>query len=280
MARERRMIARSAFTSKKLKRCCDNEFLLFIHLVLEADDEGRGEGEPDSLHMTARNRKWSEEKIEKMMEHLTAIGLVCWYTNNGSQFYEVVDFLEYQQGSWHGKVAKPSKIPSPSDKESVTHQLWLTATPVTVEGYVPKRREVREEKGREAPLSISEDTPEPIRTWAECLYRISGFHISVENTIGYLTEKQSKYPARIISSALESFIDKKLYGEKLTSSPLGQLTTYIKKECDWAKGRGENIHMPKPITTLPDDGEPTTDPIEAAKIVRDMRDKYFSKEET
>jgi hypothetical protein len=164
LPRERRMIARSSFTSRKLKKCTDSEFLLFVHLVVEADDEGRGEGEPDAIEMKVGNRKWSAKKIESMMAHLSDAELVWWYTNNGGQYYEVVDFLEYQQGSWHGRSAKPSEIPSPSDSSSVLHHEWCTGPPTTVDGSTKRASNRSEEKGskekRKEEMSFGDDFEE------------------------------------------------------------------------------------------------------------------------
>jgi hypothetical protein len=141
------------FTSRKIKTRSDSEALLFVHLILEADDDGRGEGDPETIHMKAKNRRWSEVKIEKMMASLSTSELVDWYTNNGGQYYEVVAFLDHQQGSWHGKSAKPSKYPAPHDSGSSLHHNRLTGQPTVVDGSTKsaQRSEVkgREEKGRE-----------------------------------------------------------------------------------------------------------------------------------
>lgn len=111
MARDRRMICRSSFTSKKLAKCTDSEHLLFYGLVLHADDEGRGDGDPLTLTLECANRRWSEEQVEGMMQTLRTLNLVSWYTVDGDLFYEVVDFDRYQQGSWQGKHKKESLIP-------------------------------------------------------------------------------------------------------------------------------------------------------------------------
>jgi len=166
VARERRMVARSSYVSKKLLKCTDSQFLLFIGLIVEADDEGRGEGEPDALKLKFPNRHWSEKKIEAMMGHLSQLELVEWYTNNGGQYYEVVNFLDFQQGSWHGRSAKKSRIPSPYVSTSVVHHKRCTDQPEVVTpstGSAPKRskekrskEKIREGGGNPPPPEIEE----------------------------------------------------------------------------------------------------------------------------
>ena len=160
------MIHRSGFMSKKLLKCDDSHFLLFIGLILEADDEGRGEGEPDALKLKFPNRHWSEKKIESMMEHLSQSELVEWYTNDGGLYYEIVNFLDFQQGSWHGRSAKASRIPSSYVSTDIVHQERLphpprAVTPSTMcaskgsEVNISKEK-TREGKGSTPPPEIKE----------------------------------------------------------------------------------------------------------------------------
>jgi hypothetical protein len=128
------MVSRSLFTSKKVYQVTDSEAALFVGLVVEADDEGRGEGEPFALRLKFANRTWSDTKLETMLKHLDEVGLIWWYKNGQGTYYEVVDFMKHQRGSWHGKCAVPSEIPSPGNPEStlVNHER-CSATPEAVE---------------------------------------------------------------------------------------------------------------------------------------------------
>lgn len=65
------------------------------------------------------------------------------------------------------------------------------------------------------------------------IYRIPKFPKPPKETLAYLQEKIEKYGFDVVSGAVESYVDKKTGGEKLTASPLGQLTTYIKNEKKW-----------------------------------------------
>ena len=160
MPRERRMISRSGFASKKLLRCDDSHFLLFVGLILEADDEGRGEGESDALKLKFPNRKWSESKIEDMMKHLNHLKLVEWYTNDGGQYYEVVNFLDFQQGSWHGRSAKKSRMPSPCVSTDIVHQERLPSPPTMVTPSTISGSKGSEVKGSEVKCPKSKTSDE------------------------------------------------------------------------------------------------------------------------
>ncbi len=153
--RDRRMIWRSSFTSKKLAKCTDSEHLLFYGLILNADDEGRGDGDPLSISLECANRRWSEEQVEGMMKTLRDLRLVAWYRVDDDLFYEVSLFDEGQAGSWQGKHKKTSLIPRIPE---VGHRVRCTRTP-TSEKSVAKGREGKEREGKESELSDSDLTP-------------------------------------------------------------------------------------------------------------------------
>jgi hypothetical protein len=140
------MIARSSFKSRKLGSVTDSEHLLFYGLILESDDEGRGEGDPYTLRLEFGNREWGEKEIATMMQHLAEVGLVFWYTNNGGQYYEVVDWMKYQEGSWHGRSAKVSDLPSSASPES-EHQYGCMGTPCVVTPNTNPAPKLSKEKG-------------------------------------------------------------------------------------------------------------------------------------
>jgi len=203
VARERRMIARSAFTSTKLKHCSDPEFLLFVSLIVEADDEGRGQGDPESVALKARNRPWSDAKVKMMLEHLSQSGLVMLYTNNGGQYYEVVDFLDYQQGSWHGVSAKPSKILSPSHPDSVVHHERWTGTPLTVDGSTITASNRSEVNRSEVKVRPSSEHDGDFEVWWKDYPRKVG---KVKARTFYNQLRSEDIPAELLTDARDAYI--------------------------------------------------------------------------
>jgi hypothetical protein len=138
------MIARSSFKSRKLAKCSDSEHLLFYGLIIEADDDGIGEGDTFTLSGAFFNRRWSEDEIAEMMENLAKNALVYWYTNNGGQYYQVVDFDKWQ--TFHGIKKVPSTLPKPGSPESEHHE-GCSGTPAGVESSTSHGDKLSEVKG-------------------------------------------------------------------------------------------------------------------------------------
>jgi hypothetical protein len=148
------MFSRSIFVSKKASRLTDSEFVCFFGLVMEADDEGRGEGEPFALRLKFANRGWADKKLETMLDHLDEVALIWWYANRAEMFYEVVNFMDHQQGSWHGRSAKPSRIPAHDDPESTpVHQGRCTGQPLLVTPSTKCASKGSEVKGSEVKVT-------------------------------------------------------------------------------------------------------------------------------
>ena len=211
MPRDRRMFARSGYSSRRLGKCNDSTFLLFYHLIGEADDEGRGEGDAYSIRLKANNRTWSEKKIDSMMETLSSHGLVCWYTNNGGQWYEVVNFLDYQKGSWHGKLAIDSKIPSPCDSESSLHQSWCTTTPLTTDPYTKSRPKVREGKVSKEKVREENPTSQLLITSART---IKGWNYTQEQESDFFQLLLQDYDQPLIEKTIKDLATNQISGKK------------------------------------------------------------------
>jgi hypothetical protein len=148
------MICRSSFASKKLAKCSDSEHLLFYALILNADDEGRGDGDGASVTFYCANRKWEQSKVAEMMKKLRDVGLILWYSVEDELFYEVVDFDRYQYGSWQGKHKKDSLIPKMSEGG---HRVRRPRTPSSSPpdtDCVAKLMECKEREGKTSELSV------------------------------------------------------------------------------------------------------------------------------
>ena len=275
----RRMISKVISVSEKVNSTSIYSQLLYTWMIAHTDDFGRISGSAKKIRvMVVPFHKKTDKDIENSLVEMENTGLILRYpTPDDPVVIQILNFEEHQSGL---NKRTTSKYMSFEEVSKNFPELLINSQPRAraQNGMELNGMELNGREGELPPSKIPDTTPEPIKTWAECLCHIPGYRIAPERTIQYLTEKQTTYPIRIITTALECFIDKKLYGERLTASPLGQLTTYIQNEYKWAKARGEDVHKPKPLPPVEDNGEATASP-EAIKIVREMQGKYFTKGE-
>lgn len=139
--REKRSISRSLFVPGSRKFWglkTDQARLLYLAMLLSADDEGRLEGSvsdllaimprcvlPDDepIESTASgldsNRvRWTSSQMVKYRENLKSSGLVSRYKVGEHQYVQITDFDEHQ--SWHGLSRDPSQIPGADGTVSVS----------------------------------------------------------------------------------------------------------------------------------------------------------------
>ena len=111
--REKRSVARSLFSpgSRKFwKGICDQSRLLFIALIVNSDDEGRLEGEPDDIIATVPKMSLDEKAATKLLKELAKNELISWYDVDGLKYIQINKFDEFQ--SWNGIMRDPSKYPA------------------------------------------------------------------------------------------------------------------------------------------------------------------------
>ena len=111
--REKRSVARSLFSpgSRKFwKGICDQSRLLFIALIVNSDDEGRLEGEPDDIIATVPKMSLDEKAATKLLKELAKSELISWYDVDGLKYIQINKFDEFQ--SWNGIMRDPSKYPA------------------------------------------------------------------------------------------------------------------------------------------------------------------------
>lgn len=119
--RDSRTIEKSLLSpgSRKLfKLKCDQARLLFIGLVLVADDFGRLEGDPEDLTATFSRMNMSIETSSDHIKDLIRVGLINQYKVDGGKYIEINDFEAHQD--WHGISNRGSKIPSNPDSIATT----------------------------------------------------------------------------------------------------------------------------------------------------------------
>lgn len=136
---EGRIIKASAFTSDSISRLSDFQFRLWVGLITQADNVGRGDARPAIL------KGQLFPLINEVTPSDVEIGLKALAENGSIDLYEVCGKPIYAFPNWskHQRLRKDtSKFPAPDDPAATRGDLrQLAAT----RGEVPPRRE---EKGR------------------------------------------------------------------------------------------------------------------------------------
>ena len=94
-----RIIKESAFTSDKIAALSDFEFRLWVGLITQADDAGRGDARPAIIkgRVFALRERTSLKDIENALSALAAHGCVSLYTVGGKPYYEFPHWAAHQR---------------------------------------------------------------------------------------------------------------------------------------------------------------------------------------
>ena len=94
-----RIIKESAFTSDKIAKLSDFEFRLWVGLITQADDAGRGDARPAIIkgRVFALRERTSLKDIENALSALAAHGCVFLYTVDGKPYYEFPHWAAHQR---------------------------------------------------------------------------------------------------------------------------------------------------------------------------------------
>ena len=94
-----RIIKESAFTSDKIARLSDFEFRLWVGLITQADDAGRGDARPAIIkgRVFALRERTALKDIENALRNLAAAGCVSLYTVGGKPYYEFPNWTAHQR---------------------------------------------------------------------------------------------------------------------------------------------------------------------------------------
>ena len=106
-----RMVSSSIRNSAKMAALsCDGARLLFLSLILSADNLGRVRGEPLQVKAEALPRNpASIAKVEAWIGELASVGLIHWYEHQGQRFIEVAGWFDHQRLS--GNMSRDSDLP-------------------------------------------------------------------------------------------------------------------------------------------------------------------------
>lgn len=94
-----RIIKESTFTSDKIAQLSDFEFRLWVGLITQADDAGRGDARPAIIkgRVFALRERTSLKDIENALSALAAHGCVSLYTVGGKPYYEFPHWAAHQR---------------------------------------------------------------------------------------------------------------------------------------------------------------------------------------
>lgn len=120
-----RVIKESAFTSDKISELSDFEFRLWVGLITQADDIGRGDARPAIIkgRIFALRDRTTLKDIDAALQKLAAVGCVSLYTVGGKPYYQFPKWSDHQRV----RNAQP-KFPGPesADDDGISPQLAAT----------------------------------------------------------------------------------------------------------------------------------------------------------
>ena len=111
-----RVIKDSIKTSRHVNALSDFQFRVWIHLILSADDYGRGSADPELVKNLAfpRRKGVTEKQLDEALHVLANIGMVNLYFVDGEPYFYFPKWGEHQRVR-----TKVSKFPDPDGKNAV-----------------------------------------------------------------------------------------------------------------------------------------------------------------
>jgi hypothetical protein len=197
--RNSRSLEKSLFSpgSRKFFRLkSDQVRLLFIGLVLNADDFGRLEGDVDDLVAMFPRMGITAVSMSEHIKDMTQNDLITQYKVNGDKYIEINNFVEHQE--WHGISDRRSKIP-PNPASVLTTANGGRRTPVaTVAEFYEKSAATPKEDSLPT-YTNTKEAKVVIATNADDAYRQAKriFRAKVGKSIGSLSNRASQWEALV-----------------------------------------------------------------------------------
>ena len=112
-----RIIKESIKTSKNVNALSDFQFRLWIHLIVSADDFGRGNADPELIKNLAfpRRKGVTEKQLADALHVLANMGMVNLYEVDGEPYFYFPKWSEHQRVR-----QKVSKYPEPDEENALT----------------------------------------------------------------------------------------------------------------------------------------------------------------
>jgi len=121
-----RIIKESAFLSDKIAELSDFEFRLWVGLITQADDVGRGDARPAIIkgRIFALRDRTTQKDIDAALRTLAAVGCVSLYTVGGKPYFQFPNWAKHQRV--RDAKSKYPGIDEADDMESDSPQLAAT----------------------------------------------------------------------------------------------------------------------------------------------------------
>lgn len=109
-----RIIKQSAFESEKISALSDFDFRLWVGLITQADDAGRGDARPAILkgHIFPLRERVTAKDIEAALLRLAAGSCISLYNVGGKSYYQFPNWAKHQR-----VYNVKSKVPGPEEAE-------------------------------------------------------------------------------------------------------------------------------------------------------------------
>ena len=120
-----RILKESTFTSDKIAELSDFEFRLWVGLITQADDAGRGDARPAIIkgRVFALRDRVTVKDIDFALHALAAAGCVSLYTVGGKPYFQFPGWAKHQRI----RDSKP-QFPGPDEADENTNSPQLAAT--------------------------------------------------------------------------------------------------------------------------------------------------------
>lgn len=183
-----RIIKESAFTSDKVARLTDFEFRLWVGLITQADDAGRGDARPAIVRgrVFALRESVSAAEIERGLRALAAAGCIALYRVGGQPYFYFPHWASHQRI----RDVKP-KFPSPEEAGE---------NPAAKRGELPQPAAERGSDPIQGKSQSLSERERPARAQKEALF----VPPTVEEAESYCRERQNGIDARRFVDYYES----------------------------------------------------------------------------
>lgn len=109
---KRRMIHDCIWSSEDVAELTMRQRLLWVGLITTADDQGRGRAHPGLVRASVFPFDViTQDEIGEDLAAIEVAGMVLLYEVDGSDYYQITNWWEYQSPQW----ATPSDYPAPND---------------------------------------------------------------------------------------------------------------------------------------------------------------------
>ena len=139
-----RMLRDSMKLSRKINSLSDFQFRVWVHLILTADDYGRGYADPELVKTLAfpRRKRVTEKDIHDALKELAGTGCILLYDVDGESYFCFPNWASHQRIQ-----TKVSRFPGPSENDM---SRWLTVNhgEAPLETKPSEKREAEDENAR------------------------------------------------------------------------------------------------------------------------------------